>query len=86
MHGSLSFDDGNVICFGDTWEDSPVKAGTYSTIHLVAENEEYVCEKFERLSDGGEMTMPVEKTFWNSVFGSLVDKYGISWSVEYEIV
>lgn len=86
MHCTYSFEDGNVIYFGDTWEDSPVKAGTYATIHLVAENEKDVYDFVEKLSAGGEITMPAEKTFWNSVYGSLVDKYGISWSVEYELI
>ena len=85
MHSALMFDDGNVIYFGDTWEDAPVRTGNYATIHLVVENEQQVYDFVEKLADGGEITMPVEKTFWNSVYGNLIDKYGISWSVEFEI-
>lgn len=85
MHSALTFEDGNAIYFGDSWEEYPVRPGNYAIIHLVVENEKAVYDIVEKLSEGGEITMPTEKTFWNSVYGSLVDKYGISWSFEYEI-
>jgi PhnB protein len=85
MHAALTFEDGNTIYFGDTWEEYPVKTGNYSTIHLVVENEKDVYEFVQKLSEEGEITMPAEKTFWNSVYGSLIDKYGISWGIEFEI-
>jgi uncharacterized glyoxalase superfamily protein PhnB len=36
---------------------------------------------FEALSDGGSVTMPMEKTFWASRFGMLVDRFGIPWMI-----
>lgn len=86
MHTSLTFDDGNAIYFGDSWEDAPVRNGSNSTIHLVVENEKDVYDFVERLSVDGEITMPADTTFWNSVYGSLIDKYGISWGIEFEIL
>lgn len=85
MHSALTFDDGDVIYFGDSWESSPVKFGDFSIIHLVVDNEKQVYEFVEKLSEGGTITMPADKTFWNSVYGSLVDKYGISWGIEFGI-
>ena len=29
--------------------------------------------------------MPSDKTFWNSAHGSLVDKFGLSWGIEFEL-
>lgn len=63
-----------------------MRIGSNSTIHLVVENEKNIYEFVEKLSVDGEITMPADKTFWNSVYGSLVDKYGISWGIEFEIV
>ena len=37
---------------------------------------------FAALSEGAEITMPFEKTFWSEGFGSLVDRFGLSWSVD----
>lgn len=36
---------------------------------------------FENLSRGGEVTMPLEKTFWAEAFGMLTDKFGVKWMI-----
>jgi PhnB protein len=39
---------------------------------------------FRSLSEGGKVTMPLEKTFWSPAFGMLVDRFGIPWMVNCE--
>ena len=36
---------------------------------------------FALLAEGGEVTMPLDKTFWSPCFGMLWDKFGVSWMV-----
>lgn len=36
---------------------------------------------FAALSEGGKVTMPLEKTFWSPRFGMLEDRFGVSWMV-----
>jgi PhnB protein len=36
---------------------------------------------FTALSDGGETTMPLSKTFFASSFGMLTDRFGVRWMV-----
>jgi PhnB protein len=36
---------------------------------------------FAALSEGGLVTMPLEKTFWSPKFGMLQDRFGVSWMV-----
>ena len=36
---------------------------------------------FAKLSDGGQVTMPLGDMFWGSYFGSCIDKFGIGWQV-----
>ena len=36
---------------------------------------------FADLSDGGNVMMPLDKTFWAEAFGMLTDKFGIKWMV-----
>jgi PhnB protein len=38
-------------------------------------------EMFDNLSDGGTVTMPLDKTFWAEAFGMVTDKFGINWMV-----
>jgi PhnB protein len=39
---------------------------------------------FNKLSAGGQVTMPLEKAFWGAYFGMLTDKFGIQWMVNYD--
>ena len=36
---------------------------------------------FNALGEGGEVTMPLEKTFFAKTFGMLKDKFGVHWMV-----
>jgi len=36
---------------------------------------------FNALSDGGQITMPLGKTFWSPCYGMLIDRFGIGWMV-----
>jgi len=36
---------------------------------------------FAGLSDGGEVQMPLTKTFWSPCFGMVTDRFGIGWMV-----
>ena len=36
---------------------------------------------FDRLAQGGKVTMPMQKTFWADSFGMLVDRFGTPWMV-----
>lgn len=36
---------------------------------------------FAALADGGQVTMPLCKTFWSPRFGMVTDRFGVSWMV-----
>jgi PhnB protein len=36
---------------------------------------------FAALAEGGEVTMPLEETFWSPKFGMLTDRFGVGWMV-----
>jgi len=39
---------------------------------------------FDALARGGQVRMPLGKTFWTSSFGMLTDKFGVGWMVSVE--
>ncbi len=43
------------------------------------ESREQIDAIFSKLSAGGSVTMPLDKTFWSPRFGMLTDKFGIKW-------
>jgi PhnB protein len=38
---------------------------------------------FSTLAEGGTVTMPIADQFWGDYFGSLTDRFGINWMVNY---
>lgn len=36
---------------------------------------------FAALSDGGQVQMPLAKTFWSPLFGMVADRFGVSWMI-----
>ncbi len=76
MHASMIFDD-NVIMMSDTTRR--IYQGNGAVMSINDGNEERIRLIFEKLSAGGEVTMPLEKQFWGSLFGQVIDKFGIHW-------
>ena len=49
---------------------------------LVHPSTEKVCERmFNALAAGGTVKIPLQKTFWSSAYGLVVDRFGIPWEV-----
>jgi PhnB protein len=46
-----------------------------------ARNEAEADKVFGALSDGGQVTMPLAKTFFSPRFGMLTDKFGVGWMI-----
>jgi PhnB protein len=57
------------------------RAGTNFSMSLSGDNETELQGYFEKLSDGGTVTMPLEKAPWGDTFGMLIDRFGVSWLV-----
>ena len=36
---------------------------------------------FDALAEGGQVNMPLQKTFWAEAFGMLVDRFGTPWMI-----
>ena len=79
MHGSVVI-AGVTVMGADMAQDKfdPPK-GFSMSVHLkdVAEAERI----FGALVEGGQILMPLEKTFWAERFGYAVDRFGITWSI-----
>ena len=55
------------------------------TIGLRTNNQEETWRIFDALSEGGNVTMPLQKAFFADFLGSVTDKFGISWSINCNI-
>lgn len=60
-----------------------LEAGNNFYINLETESEEETERLFEKLSENGEIEMPLEHTGWAEKFGMVKDQFGIQWMVYY---
>ena len=50
-------------------------------LSLTVANEAEADRKFAALADGGQVQMPLAKTFFSPRFGMVADRFGVSWMV-----
>ena len=86
MHVALPIGKGQVLMGTDTLESMKQKltVGNNFYLSLSADSEKEADTLFGKLSTGGKIEMPMQKTFWNSYFGMLKDKFGVQWMVSYD--
>lgn len=80
MHGQLNL-SGNRLMFSDVLPDMELVEGNNISISLSGEEEEVLKKWYKGLADGGEIVMPLEKTFWSELYGLVIDKFGIHWHI-----
>lgn len=61
-----------------------VHSGDQVSLSLNFESVEKLEKAFEALSAGGNITMPLQDTFWGARFGMTKDKFGVHWMFNYD--
>lgn len=85
MHMSLPIGQGTMLMGSDSpAEMGPGTIGTNYSIAIAPASEAEAARLFKGLSAGGQVTMPLDKTFWGAYFGMLTDKFGVQWMVNYD--
>jgi PhnB protein len=80
MHAALVLPGGGLLMGSDdpTGTGGP-KSGIAVNVNLDTVDE--VRRVYDALAEGGDAQMPPEPTFFSPAFGSLVDRFGVSWLV-----
>jgi PhnB protein len=78
MHSVLRFGD-NMIMGSDAPEHYETKVGNNVTLSLVFPSTEEMEKVFNKLAEGGQVSMPLQDTFWGARFGMCSDKFGTQW-------
>ncbi len=82
MHSQLESDLGFTLMGSDSPPGAPYNAGTNISVSLSGDDEDALRSYWERLSEGGTVTVPFEKQVWGDEFGALIDRFGVSWLVD----
>ncbi len=80
MHSQLETPAGFTLMGADTPPGMDF-GGTAGTISLSGDDSGELRGYWEKLAEGGQVSMPLEKQMWGDEFGMLVDRFGVSWMV-----
>jgi len=81
MHGQLVTPGDLVLMGADTPNQMPYNPGDNYSVSLSGEDEAELRGFWDRLADGGTVTVPLEKAPWGDTFGMLTDRFGVPWLV-----
>ena len=85
MHATFKAGDLIFMCSDIVEPVPPATAGTNVSFSLNFDNVESIDKTFNALSEGGNVTMPLQDTFWGARFGMITDKYGFHWMFNHDI-
>ena len=79
MHASLRIGDTELLVSDGRCLGRSVFQGF--ALSLTVANDAEADRAFHSLADGGQVQMPLTKTFFSSRFGMVADRFGVSWMV-----
>jgi PhnB protein len=82
MHAQLETPSGFTLMASDTGPGMQRTAGDAITVSLSGDDGDELRGYWGKLSDGGQVTMPLEKQMWGDEFGMCIDRYGVPWMVD----
>ena len=79
MHANLRIGDSTVLCSDGNCKGKPKFEGV--SLSLTVKDAAEAEKRFKALGEGGQVQMPLAKTFFSASFGMVADKFGVSWMV-----
>lgn len=86
MHVSLPISKETTLFGSDSSEafGQTTIIGNNISISINTESTDEADRLFNGLSAGGQITMPMNKTFWGAYFGMFTDKFDINWMINHD--
>lgn len=81
MHANLETPSGFTLMAADTPPGMEHNPGDNIGISLSGDDTDELRGYWEKLSAGGNVSVPLERQMWGDEFGQCTDKYGIAWMV-----
>ncbi len=83
LHASLT--KGAILIMGsDMIGPEGFTMGNNIALSLNCSSDEEINSFFSKLSEGGQVFTPLQQMFWGATFGTLTDKFGIRWMLNYD--
>jgi PhnB protein len=79
MHAAIRIGESTVLVSDGRCEGRPGFQGF--SLSLIAADEAEAERLFTALAEGGQVQMPLAKTFFSSRFGMVADRFGVAWMI-----
>ena len=79
MHATLKIGDSVIMASDNCSKEHPTNVGNNISLAMGSSDISAAEAMFERMSDGANVIMPMQETYWAQRFGMLTDKFGINW-------
>ena len=83
MHASFKVGDTEVMLSDGRCSGKPQFSGF--SLSIGVKDDATARRYFDALAAGGQVTMPLGKTFWSPCFGMLTDRFGVGWMISVEV-
>jgi len=80
MHASLQIGS-SLLMISDTLPGMEHTVGNHITVTVNTDTAEEARRIFDKLQEGGTVTMPVQETFWSPAYGQVTDKFGVGFQI-----
>jgi PhnB protein len=81
MHANLETPDGLTLMASDTAPGTEASTGSAVAVSLSGDDTEKLRACWNRLTEGAEVTMPLERQMWGDEFGQFTDRFGVPWLI-----
>lgn len=81
MHSELVTEGGIVLMAADTPSGMEFTPDGNGSLSLSGDDEAELRGFYDRLADGGTVTVPLEASPWGDLFGMCTDRFGVRWLV-----
>jgi PhnB protein len=82
MHAQLETDNGFTLMGADAQPGTELQPGNNFAVSLSGEDAEELRAYWAKVSDGGTVSVPLEKQMWGDEFGMCADQFGVPWMVD----
>lgn len=80
-HSELVINDACIMYLTDVFGEK--QEGSNISLILLLSSEDEISKLYEALKTKGNVTFPLQKTFWGSHHAVITDCYGITWNLDY---
>lgn len=82
MHAMLRTSSGYVLMGADLPPGAQLERGNAVTVSISGDDADELRRYWEQLSEGGVVSVPLERQMWGDEFGQCIDRFGVAWMID----